>query len=67
MNLIKDLYIDGTFQNTTDAFQINGVAETARKHNLHYQILKNWVDAHSLHWIEGLQKPVLKPYPELKR
>lgn len=47
--------------------KVHGVVETARKHNLHYQTLKNWVDAHSLHGTSGLQKTEVKPDPELKR
>ncbi len=44
-----------------------GVLETARKHQLHYQTLKNWVDAFALHGKDGLIKGVQKADPELKR
>lgn len=44
-----------------------GVLETARKHGLHYQTLKNWVDAFSLSGAAGLEKQTIKVDPELKR
>lgn len=44
-----------------------GVLETARKHNLHYQTLKNWVDAFTLSGTSGLERRVIKVDPELKR
>jgi putative transposase len=47
--------------------KVNGVIETARKHDLHYQTLKNWVDVYALHGADGIEKKVVKPDPELKR
>jgi len=44
-----------------------GVLETARKHSLHYQTLKNWVDAFALYGKDGLERKVVKADPELKR
>jgi putative transposase len=47
--------------------KLSGVLETARKHQLHYQTLKNWVDAFALHGKDGLEKRVIKVDPELRR
>jgi putative transposase len=47
--------------------KVLGVLETARKHHLHYQTLKNWVDAFALQGKDGLERKVEKPDPELKR
>lgn len=44
-----------------------GILETARKHHLHYQTLKNWVDAFAMQGKDGLQRKVVKADPELKR
>jgi putative transposase len=44
-----------------------GVLETARKHSLHYQTLKNWVDAFAVSGVAGLSKQIIKVDPELKR
>lgn len=44
-----------------------GVLETARKYSLHYQTLKNWVDAFALYGKAGLERKVVKADPELKR
>ena len=47
--------------------KVLGVLETARKHHLHYQTLKNWVDAFALQGKVGLERKLEKPDPELKR
>jgi putative transposase len=47
--------------------KLSGILETARKHNLHYQTLKNWVDAYAIHGKDGLERRVEKINPELKR
>lgn len=47
--------------------KVNGVIETARKYDLHYQTLKNWVDVHALHGVDGLDKKAVKTSPELRR
>jgi putative transposase len=44
-----------------------GILETASKHNLHYQTLKNWVDAYALGGSAGLQGKGVKAEPELRR
>lgn len=44
-----------------------GILETARKHHLHYQTLKNWVNAYAIHGKNGLERKVVKDDPELKR
>lgn len=44
-----------------------GVLETSRKHSLHYQTLKNWVDAFAVSGVAGLSKQIIKVDPELKR
>ena len=40
--------------------KIIGILETARKHSLHYQTLKNWVDDFALYGKEGLERKVVK-------
>lgn len=50
-----------------DESKVIGVLETARKHNLHYQTIKNWVDAFAIHGRNGLERKVVKADPELKR
>ena len=44
-----------------------GILETARKHSLHYQTLKNWVDSYALYGKDGLDRKTVKVDPELKR
>ena len=47
--------------------KILGILETARKHHLHYQTLKNWVDAFAIEGKDGLERKTVKTDPELKR
>jgi putative transposase len=47
--------------------KVKGVLETARKHQLSYQTLKNWVDAYGLYGKDGLERRGAKVDPELKR
>lgn len=44
-----------------------GILETARKHSLHYQTLKNWIDNFALYGKDGLERKTLKADPEIKR
>ena len=47
--------------------KIIGILETARKHSLHYQTLKNWVDDFALYGKDGLERKGVKVNPELQR
>lgn len=49
------------------ASEKDGILVTARKHDIHYQTLKNWVDIYALSGKDGLEKKVQKVDPELKR
>ncbi len=44
-----------------------GLIETARKHVLSYQTLKNWQDIYTVSGMEGLKSGAGKLSPELKR
>ncbi len=47
--------------------QTLGLIETARKHGLSYQTLKNWQDIYTVSGLEGLKPGAGKLSPELKR
>lgn len=47
--------------------KVHGVLVTARKHELSYQTLKNWVDAYALKGLSGLERKGSSVDPELKR
>jgi putative transposase len=44
-----------------------GLVETARKHGLSYQTVKNWQDIYSVSGFEGLKSGASRLSPELKR
>lgn len=44
-----------------------GLVETARKHGLSYQTLKNWQDVYAVLGADGLKTGALKLPPEMKR
>lgn len=44
-----------------------GLVETARKHEISYQALKNWQDLYAISGLEGLKVGPGKLSPELKR
>jgi len=44
-----------------------GMVETARKHEISYQALKNWQDLYAVSGLEGLKTGFGKLSPELKR
>ncbi len=44
-----------------------GLVETARKHGLSYQTVKNWQDIFSVSGFEGLKSGASRLSPELKR
>lgn len=63
-------YVKKTLQEKVKLIEeskVLGVLETSRKHDLHYQTLKNWVDAFSIHGKDGLERKAVKGDPELKR
>ncbi len=54
-------------QQILDESQTLGLIETARKHGLSYQTLKNWQDTYTVSGLEGLKSGPGKLSPELKR
>ncbi len=54
-------------QQILEESQTLGLIETARKHGLSYQTLKNWQDIYTVSGMEGLKSGAGKLSPELKR
>jgi putative transposase len=44
-----------------------GILETARKYEISYQTLKNWLDVYAVSGLEGLKTGGSKLSPEIKR
>jgi putative transposase len=54
-------------QRIVEESKILGLVETARKHEISYQALKNWTEAYAISGLDGLSTGGGKVSPELKR
>jgi putative transposase len=54
-------------QRIVEESKILGLVETARKHEISYQSLRNWAEAYAISGLDGLSLGAKKVSPELKR
>lgn len=54
-------------QQILEEAKIHGLTQTARKHEISHQALRNWQDIYEVSGLDGLKIGSVKPSPELKR